>query len=206
MAENTEVASIDLSNLPDLESKVQKLIEHYGLEEIAAACTPIIYQKFTQDDPEQRFSELEWFFRVEADLGYKKYPEIGGKDFAMQIYGQDVSTFMGCADKEYPAGIDLQVPLNALNQIFAFLSTIDQEIACMWRWNVDLCLAVFHTIDCAGLSHPDSQSKEDFLNENFPNWQNYKAQIDESAHMLIRQYPRVLSELVARINASEAKA
>lgn len=201
MAENKTNSSVDLSNLPDLESKVQTLIEHYGLEDIAAACTPIIYQKFTQEDPEQRFSELEWFFRVEADFAYSKYPEMGGKDFALQIYGQDKDTFLGSLGKEAPVGIDIKEPLHALNQIFAFLCTIDEELACMWRWNVDLSLAVFHTIDCAELSHPDSQSKEEFLNENFPDWKTYKAQIEDSAHMLIKQYPRVLAELVAKINA-----
>lgn len=201
MPENT-TPSLDLSNLPNLESKIKALIEHYGLEDIASACTPIIYQHFTQDDAEQRFSELEWFFRVEADIAYNQYPDLSGKEFAMQIYGQDISTFMGCSQKEYPAGIDLTEPMNALTQIFEFLKTIDQELACMWRWNVDLSLAVFHTIDCAGLSHPDSQSKEEFLNENFPNWQTYKDQIEESAHMLVRQYPRVLAELVAKIKAT----
>lgn len=193
--------ALDLSSLPNLESKVQALIEHYGLEDIAAACTPIIYQKFTQDDAEQRFSELEHFFRVEADIAYNQYPDFGGKEFALQIYGQDLNTFMGLSQQDCPGGIDLKEPQHALNQIFNFLATVDQELACMWRWNVDLSLAVFHTIDCASLAHPDSQSKEEFLNENFPNWQTYKQEIEDSAHMLMRQYPRVLAELVAKINA-----
>lgn len=205
MVTTNQAETIDLSNLPNIESKVKALIEHYGLEEIASACTPIIYQKFTSDDAEQRFTELEWFFRVEADIGYNLYPELGGKEFAMEIYGQDLSTFMGVSKQETPAGIDLTEPNKALNLIFGFLSTFDQELACMWRWNVDLSLAVFHTIDCAGLAHPDSSSKEAFLNENFPEWKTYKQQIEDSAHMLVKQYPRVVAELVAKINASSAQ-
>lgn len=191
--------TLDLSNCTTLASKVLALIEHYGIEDIAEACTPIIYQQFTQDDAEQRFSELEWFFRVEADIGYNQYPDKGGKDFAMEIYGQDINTFMGHATQDPPAGVDLTAPTNAINQIFAFLKQVDEEMACMWRWNVDLSLAVLHTIDCAGLSHPDSQSKEEFLNENFPNWQSYKTEIEQAAQNLARQYPRVMAELAAQL-------